>query len=114
MVNPTAIERVIEGLMGYNPEKIILFGSMARGDADEYSDIDLIVVKETDQRFVQRLVDAGSFIPPHLSVDVLVYTPDELKIMVEDGNPFIEKALKEGKVIYEKPTGNGSAVAGPS
>jgi hypothetical protein len=34
--------------------------------------------------------------------------------MLEDGNPFIEKALKEGKVLYEKPTGNGSAVAGPS
>ena len=88
--------------MGYNPEKIILFGSMARGDADEYSDIDLIVVKETNRRFVQRLVDISEFISPYVSVDVFVYTPGELKAMVEDRNPFIEQALKDGKVLYEK------------
>ena len=111
MTTSSAIEKVVEGLMGYDPEKIILFGSAARGDTDEYSDIDLIVVKKTDQRFVQRLVEAGSFIPPHLSVDVLVYTPDELNAMVEDGNPFIEQALKEGMVLYEKSTGDGPALA---
>ena len=88
--------------MGYDPEKIILFGSAARGDTDEYSDIDLIVVKETDRRFVQRLVDISEFISSYISVDVFVYTPGELKAMVEDGNPFIEQALKDGKVLYEK------------
>lgn len=102
MTNSLAIERVVEGLMGYNPEKIILFGSAARGDTDEYSDIDLIVVKETDRRFVQRLVDISEFISPYISVDVFVYTPGELKAMQEDGNPFIEQALKDGKVLYEK------------
>ena len=88
--------------MGYDPEKIILFGSAARGDTDEYSDIDLIVIKETDQRFVQRLVDISEFISSYISVDVFVYTPGELKAMVEDENLFIEQALKDGKVLYEK------------
>lgn len=113
MTTSSAIERVVEDLMAYNPEKIILFGSAARGDTDEYSDIDLIVVKETDQRFVQRLVEAGSFISSNISVDIIVYTPDELSAMVEEGNPFIEKALKEGKVLYEKSPGNGPAMAEP-
>jgi HEPN domain-containing protein/predicted nucleotidyltransferase len=91
--------------MGYGPEKIILFGSAARGDTDEYSGLDLIVIKKTDKRFVERLVEAGSFIPTDLSVDVFVYTPEEFQSMIEEGNPFIEEALKDGKVLYEKTAG---------
>ncbi len=96
--------------MAYNPEKIILFGSAARGDTDEYSDIDLIVVKETDQRFVQRLVDVTSFLPLDLSIDVFVYTPQELQTMIQAGNPFIEQALKDGIVLYETASGDGPKV----
>ncbi len=101
----SAIDRVVCGLMAYQPEKIILFGSMARGDADEYSDIDLIVIKNTKQRFVRRLVEITAFIPLDIGVDVLVYTPKELEAMLAEGNPFIEQALKEGKVVYEKSPG---------
>ena len=54
------IEQVMQDLAAYGPEKVILFGSAARGDVDEYSDIDLIVIKETDKRFVQRLVGNNS------------------------------------------------------
>lgn len=103
----SAIDRIVSGLMAYQPEKIILFGSMARGDADEYSDIDLIVVKDTKQRFVRRLVEITAFLPPDIAVDVLVYTPTELEAMLAEGNPFIEHALEEGKVLYEKPPRNG-------
>jgi len=91
--------------MAYGPERIILFGSAARGDTDEYSDLDLIVIKKTDQRFVQRLVEAGSFIPLDLSVDILVYTPEEFRAMIDQENPFMEQALKDGKVLYEKTAG---------
>ncbi len=102
----SVIDRVVSGLMAYKPEKIILFGSMARGDADEYSDIDLIVIKDTKQRFVRRLVEITAFLPLDTAVDVLVYTPKELEAMLAEGNPFIEHALNEGKVLYEKPPGN--------
>jgi len=102
---PSTLERAVNGLMGYEPEKIILFGSAARGDTDEYSDLDLIVIKKTDKRFVERLVEAGSFIPLELSVDILVYTPEEFQAMIEEGNPFIEEALKDGKVLYKKISG---------
>jgi uncharacterized protein len=109
LVSQALIERVVNDLLAYQPEKIILFGSAARGDTDEYSDIDLIVVKKTDQRFIQRLVEVMAFVPRDVTVnvDALVYTPDELKAMVEEGNPFIEQALKDGVVLYEKPEGNG-------
>ena len=104
---PSPIDRIVNGLMASRPEKIILFGSMARGDFDEYSDIDLIVIKDTKQRFVRRLVEVTAFIPLDIAVDALVYTPKEIDAMLAEGNPFIEQALKEGKVLYEKSPGNG-------
>ncbi|MCH7654148.1 MAG: nucleotidyltransferase domain-containing protein [Chloroflexi bacterium] len=96
------VERLLEGLLAYEPEKVIHFGSTARGDFDEHSDIDIIVIKRTDTRFVQRLVEIGKFIPPDISADVFVYTPDEIMAMIDEGNPFIEQALAQGKTIYEK------------
>ena len=65
---------------GYNPEKIILFGSHALGTPGENSDVDLLVIKETDlprpQRAVQvRKMIYGSMIP----IDLIVYTPKEIE-----------------------------------
>lgn len=98
---PSKVDRVVESLMAYGPEKIILFGSMARGDADEYSDIDLIIIKKTETRFIQRQVDATILVPGDISVDIFVYTPKEFQSMIEDNLPFIERVLAEGIVIYE-------------
>lgn len=84
----------------YGPvEKIILFGSAARGDADEYSDLDLIVIKHTDMPFVRRLVEVPP-LPVH--ADVFVYTPEEFERMKENENSFIMSALQSAKIIYEK------------
>ena len=109
-----AINRVVKELLDYEPERIILFGSAAWGDTDQYSDIDLIIIKKTDKRFVQRLVEPGSFVPIDLSVDLFVYTPEEFQSMIDNENPFIEQALKDGKIVYEKTPGNGSPLAGSS
>lgn len=85
---------------GYGPvEKIILFGSAARGDMDEYSDLDLIIVKRTDKPFVQRLVEVP-LLPVH--ADVFVYTPEEFARMRENENPFIMSALEDAKIIYSR------------
>ena len=102
---PVTIQSVVDTLMGYNPEKIILFGSAARGDADEYSDIDLIVIKQTKRRFMQRLVDVTAYLPPNTRIDALVYTPKEFRQMVEGENPFIEGVLEDARVLYEKNPG---------
>ncbi len=108
------IDRIVKDLMAYEPEKIILFGSAARGDTDEYSDIDLIVIKKSDKRFVERLVEVMGYLPQDLrGADVLVYTPQEFQAMQEEGSPFIEQALKDCIVLYEKSQGNGSSLAGP-
>jgi HEPN domain-containing protein/predicted nucleotidyltransferase len=102
--------------MAYDPEKIILFGSAARGDTDEYSDLDLIVIKQSNKRFVERLVEVTAYLPRDTAVDVLVYTPQEFQAMQEEGNPFIEQALSDGIVLYDKAGGgiNGVPITLPS
>ena len=107
---PSAIGRVVDGLMAYGPDKIILFGSAARGDTDEYSDIDLIVIKQSNKRFVERLVEVTAYLPRDTAVDVLVYTPQEFQTMQEEGNPFIEQALSDGIVLYDKAGGGINSV----
>lgn len=97
------IKLLVESLKVYHPEKIILFGSTAKGDVDEYSDIDVVVIKKTSQRFLKRLIEVGKLLQDEVfPADVFVYTPEEFKQMQEEENPFIEQVLKNGKVIYEK------------
>ncbi len=82
--------------------RAIVFGSLARGEASRHSDLDLIVVQETDKRFLDRYDDLLREITqaaPGRDVDLLIYTPQELDQM--EDRPFIAAALKEGKVIYE-------------
>jgi predicted nucleotidyltransferase len=76
---------------------VLLFGSLARGDARDHSDIDLIVVKETEKRFLDRLDEF--YDDAREAMDVLVYTPQEFEEMKE--RPFVKRALKEGKILYE-------------
>lgn len=97
------IEEIVSSLREYEPERIILFGSHARQDADEYSDLDLVVIKETEERFLDRLKRVFDLINPDFALDILVYTPQEFAQMVEEGNVFLERVMEEGIVIYERP-----------
>ena len=95
-----AVSRIIDN---FNPEKIILFGSVARGDADEFSDLDVVLIKQTQLPFVQRGVDASKCLRPELApVNLFVYTPEEFRRMIQDESPFIEQVLAEGRVLYEE------------
>ncbi len=92
------LERILSRLKNDpSVRKVLLFGSLARGDARDHSDIDLIVVKETQMRYLDRLDefydDAGE------AMDILVYTPQEFEEMKE--RPFVKRALREGKMLYE-------------
>lgn len=95
------LNKLLQALQGYHPQRIILFGSVARGDADADSDLDVLVIKDTADPFVRCLEAMAELCPLGVHADILVYTPHELRQMVDDGNPFILQALREGRTVYE-------------
>jgi len=89
-------------LQRYGVRRAILFGSMARGDLSRHSDVDLILVQETEKRFLDRYDGILAEITTALggrAVDLLIYTPAELAAVAD--RPFVATALQEGEVVYE-------------
>jgi predicted nucleotidyltransferase len=95
------IRQVVGDLRAYQPERVYLFGSWARGEADDLSDLDIVVIKRTAAPFFERLMDVGRLLRAGTGgVDVLVYTPDEFAAMQREGNAFAEMIVEEGRLIY--------------
>ncbi|KPQ34491.1 MAG: putative nucleotidyltransferase [Phormidesmis priestleyi Ana] len=85
----------------FNPEKIILFGSWAYGDATKRSDIDLFMVCQCDFTPLDRIGKVLKLLADSpRAVDAIVYTPEELERCKH--RPFIAQLLREGKVLYER------------
>lgn len=95
------VRQAVDDLKRYGAEKVILFGSAARGEMDEYSDLDFVVIKQTNQVFLERLKEAALVVQAPGSIDILVYTPEEWQRMQEAESPFAERVLAEGRVVYE-------------
>ncbi len=91
---------VVHQLMEYKPQKIIVHGSLARGDYHEGSDMDLVIIKETDIRFVDRIYEVLVLVKSKLSVEPIIYTEQELEKMMVEENGFIKKVFAEGRVLY--------------
>jgi len=83
-------------------KKIIIFGSFARGDYHKGSDLDLIIVGEFKERFIDRIGKIIELNDSDLEIDAMVYTEEEFQKMIQERRPFIEQALEEGIVVYEK------------
>lgn len=86
----------------YRPQKIILFGSVAGGKFGEDSDIDLLIIKESKKRRVDRIGEILNLVERQLPLDPLVYTPLEFRKRLAIGDPFLKEVLATGKLIYEK------------
>ena len=82
-------------------KRAVLFGSYADGRRDLFTDLDILIVVESSQDFITRTAQMHQFLAPPVDMDLLVYTPDELRKIASRG--FIRQALQEGTVIYEKP-----------
>jgi len=94
------VSRIVER---FRPEKIILFGSYARGTAGEDSDADILVVMPVKGSKRKKATDIDiALVGLDLPVDVIVVTPEELDRNKNIIGTIIYPALKEGKVLYEK------------
>ena len=85
-----------------NPQAIILFGSFASGDINEASDIDIMVIADFEQSFLDRIGLLLDLNYSGLPIEPIGYTVEELEKMKQAGNPFIGEAMAKGKVLYQK------------
>jgi len=104
MVNIKDIENVARRLGdAAQAERVILFGSYARGNPSENSDVDFLVVAPSDLPRFKRSRELYQLFKPYpFAMDILVYTPEEIR---QDGsNPlsFVASVMKEGKIIYAR------------
>ena len=86
----------------YNPEKIILFGSLARGEINQSSDIDLLIIKNTSKPRLDRIDEITQMCSYDVAFDPVIFTPEELALRKSEGDFFIQDILKQGKVLYAK------------
>ena len=102
-VNLEGIRKAAREVAELNGARLaVLFGSHARGTATAGSDVDMIFVEETEDRFLDRLARYTDPLLDHLGppVEVFVYTPEEFERMKEGA--FVGRALEEGMVLYER------------
>ena len=97
-----AINQVVEQIVEkFKPEKIILFGSYARGNPRPESDVDMLVVMDTPLKDVRQAIEICQQIEYRFGLDLIVHTPKHLAERVKKGDWFLRDVLKEGKVLYE-------------
>ena len=87
----------------YKPEKIILYGSYARGKPDRDSDIDMLIIKETRERLIDRMVAVSRIVSdPDMLIpfEPIVLTPGELSERLNIGDQFIKEILEKGETLY--------------
>ena len=110
MARRRAVQQAIEHIVTrigdqYRPEKIILFGSYAYGAPDAGSDVDMLIVKETDERPIDRRVTVRriAYTPRRgLPFSPLVITPRELAQRLDVGDPFYHEIVAPGEVLYAR------------
>jgi len=104
MISQKILEEVTRRLVdGFHPERIILFGSQARGTADDRSDADFLVITElTAKRRVLMLEMDRALRGVGLARDIVVLTPEEFERDREIPGTIARPAAKEGKVLYER------------
>jgi len=103
-VSEKVIQDVTETIVrAFHPQKVILFGSLIWGEQRADSDLDLFVIMDSDLRRDQRAAQISRLFPYRdFPLDILVYTPKEVKLSLERRNPFIRAILTKGRVLYER------------
>ena len=86
----------------FNPKKIILFGSYANGKPTQESDVDLLIIIETNQSTWELSAKIASSVKHFFPMDIIVKTPEEVTRRLKYGDFFIEDITKNGKVLYER------------
>lgn len=105
MTTDSVIETMVERIVGrFQPARVLLFGSHARGTSDRWSDVDLLVVMEEvpdKRRAAVEMRRELSDLP--VSKDIVVTTPDEIATRGKVVGSLLRAALRDAKILYERP-----------
>mgnify|MGYP002641044628 FL=1 len=97
-----AIDEVVRQIAEkFHPQKIILFGSYARGNPRPESDVDILVVMDTELKESQQSLQIRRYLNLFFGLDIILYTPKRLEERIAMGDYFVQDILEEGKVMYE-------------
>jgi predicted nucleotidyltransferase len=93
--------------------EVILFGSHARGDPDENSDVDLMIIAKSNLPRFKRSRELYKLMRPYpFAMDLVVYTPEEIERGMRSPVSFVSTVLREGKTLYVRGDKNSETVAG--
>jgi len=85
----------------FHPQKVILFGSYAYGRPTADSDVDMLVIMPFEGRAAKKAVEILTATDPHFPIDLLVRTPEQIKMRVEMGDFFLREITTKGRILYE-------------
>jgi uncharacterized protein len=86
----------------YKPQKVVLFGSLVKGEIRPGTDIDLFIVKRNVPELgVDRIRELDALVRYRFATDFIVYTPEEVEQRLSLGDPFIKSIMEEGRVLYD-------------
>jgi predicted nucleotidyltransferase len=85
----------------FEPERIVLFGSHARGETNEDSDVDLLVILPFEGKSCYKAAEIRSKVSPGFAVDLVVRTPEDVRRRLALGEFFMQDIIEEGRTLYE-------------
>ena len=89
----------------FGAQKVVLFGSYAKGTVTGDSDVDILVIVPFEGRSVDKSVEIRMKLRPGFPLDLLVRTPEKVRQRIDMGDGFMREILQEGKVLYEADNG---------
>lgn len=103
MIEMNAIQEMA-GLIAqeFTPERIVLFGSYARGTAGTDSDVDILVIMPFEGKPFWKSIEIVNRVNPSFPIDLLARCPEDTKRRYALGDPLIRDALDQGQVLYER------------
>ena len=104
MIENSKINEIVNKIaLKFNPDKIILFGSYASGEPTPDSDLDLLIIQDSDQPRHHRSFEIRkSLIGTMIPIDIIVYTPKEFENEKDERFSFINNTIKRSKILYER------------
>ena len=101
-VDQKELERVVRQIVErYRPTKVILFGSHAYGEPTEDSDVDLLVVMDTNENRLRAAANISAGIDHPFPLDIVVFKPGQLEASIKRGGVFATEVAKRGIVLHE-------------